>query len=226
MEIEWLGHACFRISDGERILFVDPFIEDNPVCPIRLEDVDAADWVLVSHGHSDHYADAPRLARDTNATLVGCFEITEDAVEQGVESVEPMNIGGSVHPGGITVHMTEAQHSSGPGLGHQAGFVIEWGEHRIYHAGDTGLFSDMKLIGDILSPQVALLPIGDRFTMGPESAARAVKMLGVQQAIPMHYNTFELVEQDPGDFVSAVGGEADVIVLEPGDVHRLAGTPG
>lgn len=224
MEIQWLGHAAFRITDGERVLYVDPFITENPVCPIDLEDADEADWVLVTHGHHDHYGDAPELARRTGATLVACFEITEDAGEQGVDDVEPMNIGGSVHPDGITVHMTEAQHSSGPGLGHQAGFVIEWGDNRLYHAGDTGLFSDMRLIAEFLEPDLAMLPIGDRFTMGPRSAARAVEYLGVDQVIPMHYNTFELVEQNPADFVEAVGDAAEVVVLNPGESHRLLGS--
>ncbi|MFB6355831.1 MAG: metal-dependent hydrolase, partial [bacterium] len=106
-------------------------------------------------------------------------------------------------------------------LGHQVGFVIEWGGHRIYHAGDTGLFSDMKLIDEFLNPDVGLIPIGDRFTMGPRSAARAVEFLEVDQVIPMHYNTFELVEQDPQDFVNFVGNKAEVVVLDPGESHQL-----
>lgn len=223
MEVQWLGHACFRISDGERDLYVDPFMTDNPVCPMDAEDVEDAQWVLVTHGHSDHYGNAPEIARRTGATLVSIFEIVEDAQEQGVESVEPMNIGGSVETHGITVHMTEAQHSPGAGFGHQAGFVVEWNGNRIYHAGDTGLFSDMTLIREFLRPDLALIPIGDRFTMGPQSAARAVEFLGVDQVIPMHYNTFELVEQDPADFVDAVDGAADVVVLEPGETHQILG---
>ncbi len=226
MELQWLGHACFRIRKGGRTLYVDPFISGNPVCPIDLEDVDEADWVLVSHGHHDHYGDAVELVRRTGGTLVAAFEITEDAGERGVDAAEPMNIGGSVETGGITVHMTEAQHTSGPGLGHPAGFVIEWGEHRVYHAGDTGLFSDMQLIAEFLEPDLAMLPIGDRFTMGPRSAGRAVDFLGVNQVIPMHYNTFELVEQNPAEFEEAVGDAADVIVLNPGESHRMAGAAG
>lgn len=203
-------------------MYIDPFIEGNPTSPIETSDVDDADWILVSHGHDDHYGNAVELANDTGATLVSNFEITVDAQENGVDNVEPMNIGGTVDVGTPTVHMTEAQHSSG-GLGHQAGFVIEWNGNRIYHAGDTGLFSDMKLINEFLNPDLGLIPIGDRFTMGPESAAKAVEYLGVEQAIPMHYNTMEGIEQDPQDFVGAVGNTADVVVLEPGDVHQLTG---
>lgn len=221
MEITWLGHACFRISDGTDQLYIDPFINDNPACPIEVSDVNDATWVLVTHGHSDHYADAVELARKTEATLISNFEITEDAQDAGHSKVDPMNIGGSIENQGITVHMTEAQHSSGPGLGHQAGFVIDWDGKSIYHSGDTGLFSDMELIQEFLSPDIGLLPIGDRFTMGPRSAARAVNYLGVDQVIPMHYNTFEYVEQDPADFESAVGGSADVITLNPGETHQL-----
>lgn len=221
MEITWLGHACFKISDGERNLFIDPFISENPVCPITIDDIDDAEWILVTHGHSDHYADANSLAKQTGATLVSVFEITEDAQENGVKSVEPMNVGGSIETNGITVHMTEAQHSSGPGLGHQAGFVIEWDDNCIYHSGDTGLFSDMELIADFLNPDIGLIPIGDRFTMGPRSAAKAVDFLNVNQVIPMHYNTFDAVEQDPNEFSDRVGSDSDVIILDPGESHQL-----
>lgn len=221
MEVTWLGHACFRITDGTDTLFIDPFMTDNPACPLDVDEVDDATWVLVTHGHTDHYADAVDLARATDATLISNFEITEDAQDQGHGKVDPMNIGGSITNQGITVHMTEAQHSSGPGLGHQAGFVIDWNGNSIYHAGDTGLFSDMTLIGEFLEPDLGLIPIGDRFTMGPGSAARAVDYLGVDQVIPMHYNTFEYVEQDPADFAANVGDSADVITLDPGDSHQL-----
>lgn len=221
MEITWLGHACFKISGDPGTLYIDPFIDDNPACPTEVSEIDEADWVLVTHGHDDHYSDAVELASKTDATLISNFEITEDAQDKEHTNVDPMNIGGTIENNGLTVHMTEAQHSSGPGLGHQAGFVIEWNGRNIYHSGDTGLFSDMELINEFLSPDIALLPIGDRFTMGPESAARAVEYLGVNQVIPMHYNTFELVEQDPSDFEQAVGDSAEVIVLNPGESHQL-----
>lgn len=220
MEITWLSHACFRISDNQNTLYIDPFLNDNPAATTSVDEIDEADWVLVTHGHQDHYADAAELAQKTGAVLISNFEVTEDAQENGVEAVDPMNTGGSIDNQGITVHMTEAQHSSS-GLGHSAGFVIEWNDHRIYHAGDTGLFSDMKLIRDFLQPELGLIPIGDRFTMGPTSAARAVEYLGINQVIPMHYNTFEFIEQDPDEFREKVGDRAEVIVLEPGETHQL-----
>lgn len=221
MDVTWLGHSCFRIDGDSGTIYVDPFIEENPACPISLSDVDDADWVLVTHGHDDHYSDALELASAHDATLVANFEITEDAQDKGHANVEPMNVGGTVQPGDLTVHMTEAQHSSGPGLGHQAGFVFELDGYTVYHAGDTGLFSDMKLIGEFLDPELGLIPIGDRFTMGPKSAARAVEFLGVDQVIPMHYNTFEFVEQDPTDFSNHVGSSADTVILDPGESHQL-----
>lgn len=221
MEITWLGHACFRVRHDGDVLYFDPFIEGNPASPISVDEVDEADWVLVTHGHDDHYSDAVAVAERTGATVVSNFEITEDVQDQGYADVEPMNVGGSIETGPLIVHMTEAQHSSGPGLGHQAGFVVDWDGHSLYHAGDTGLFSDMELISEFLDPDLALLPIGDRFTMGPESAARAVEFLDVDQVIPMHYNTFEFVEQDPVDFENKVGNASDIVILDPGESHQL-----
>ncbi len=221
MEVTWLGHSCFRLEGDSGTIYLDPFIEENPACPISMSDVEDADWVLVTHGHDDHYSDAVDLASTHDATLVANFEITEDSQEQGHTDVEPMNVGGTVQTGDLTVHMTEAQHSSGPSLGHQAGFVLELDGYSVYHAGDTGLFSDMKLIGEFLEPELGLVPIGDRFTMGPRSAARAVEYLGVDQVIPMHYNTFEFVEQDPADFSNHVGTAAETVILDPGESHQL-----
>lgn len=219
MKATWLGHSCFELQLAGKKVYVDPFIVENPVCPLDADTIDAADFVLVTHGHDDHYGAAVQICKQTGATLIANYEITLDAEEQGVQKVEPMNIGGSVETGSLTFHMTEAQHSSGAGLGHQCGFVVEAESESVYHAGDTGLFSDMKLINEFLEPQLALVPIGDRFTMGPESAARAVEFLGVSQVIPMHYNTFEYVEKSPAKFEQQVGGTAEVIVLEPGQTH-------
>lgn len=221
MEFTWLGHACFRIDHNGETAIVDPFITDNPACPVEVDDIDNVDYVLVTHGHDDHLGDAVELASRHDAVFFSNFEIVTHAQENGVEQGQPMNIGGTVEDGALTVHMTEAQHSSGQGFGHQVGFVVEWDGQTFYHAGDTGLFSDMELIADFLDPDLALLPIGDRFTMGPESASKAVEFLDVNQAIPMHFNTMEAIEQDPQDFVQAVGDRADVVVLQPGETHSL-----
>ncbi len=221
MELTWLGHAAFRLDQDGETMLIDPFLSDNPACPIEPDEIDSLDYVLVSHGHDDHLGDAVELAARHDAVFFSNFEIVTHAQENGVEHAQPMNIGGTVSAGSVSVNMTEAQHSSGPGFGHQAGFVIDWDGHSIYHAGDTGLFSDMELIGDMLDPDLALLPIGDRFTMGPPSAARAVEFLDVEQVIPMHYNTFDFVAQDPQDFVDLVGDSADVVVLQPGETHTL-----
>ncbi len=222
MEVTWYGHAFFKLETENDKIYVDPFIEGNELCPIEVDEIKSADYVTVTHGHDDHYGQAVKICKNTGATLVANYEITVDASEQGVSDVEPMNIGGSVSGEEVKFHMTEALHSSGA-LGHQCGFVIETPELNVYHAGDTGLFSDMELIGEMLEPELALLPIGDRFTMGPPSASRAVEMLGVSQVIPMHYNTFEPISQDPEKFKKLVGYEAEVIVLQPGQTHFSRG---
>ncbi len=222
MEVTWYGHAFFKLETEKEKIYVDPFIEGNELCPINIDEIKSADYVAVTHGHEDHYGQAVEICKETGATLVANYEITVDAEEKGVSAVEPMNIGGSVGGDTVKFHMTEAQHSSGT-LGHQCGFVIETPELKVYHAGDTGLFSDMELIAEMLEPQLALLPIGDRFTMGPPSASRAVKMLNVSQVIPMHYNTFDPISQDPAEFKNLVGSDAEVIILQPGQTHMSRG---
>ena len=219
----WYGHAFFELVFDSKKVLIDPFIEGNPNCPLSVEDIETADFVAVTHGHEDHYGKAVEICRQTGATLVANYEITTDAQQQGVEQVEPMNVGGGVVNNGLKFNLTEARHSSGEGLGHQVGVVIEGEEETVYHAGDTGLFSDMKLIGDIFEPDLALLPIGDRFTMGPERAARAAEFVGSPVVIPMHYNTFEEIEQSPEEFRQAVGDNVQTVILQPGQSHRLTG---
>jgi len=213
MEIKFLGHAGFFIG-GSKKVYIDPFLTGNPKAAISVGDINEADYVIVTHGHGDHLGDAYQICKNTGATLVGIHEIAVDAESKGVKA-EGMNRGGSITLDGITVHMTDAKHSSE--LGHECGVVLEMDGKRIYHAGDTGLFMDMKIIGEFLKPDVALLPIGDRYTMGIESAVRAVEYVGAPKVIPMHYNTFPIIETDPKLFKDKVGGKADVIILDPGE---------
>ncbi|MDY6779893.1 MAG: metal-dependent hydrolase [Halobacteria archaeon] len=221
MEITWYGHSFFEVvtSNGTEVL-VDPFITDNPTNDVSPDEFDP-DVVAVTHGHFDHLADAPAF----DAPVVCQPEITEWLADQGHEDAVGFNVGGTYEHDGVSFTMVQAFHSSGtPGEsedfegygGTPAGYVIDDGDTTFYHSGDTALFGDMKtVVRDVYEPDVAAVPIGDHFTMGPEDAATAVGWLGVDDALPMHYDTFPPIEQDPDEFAEAT--DADVTVLEVGD---------
>lgn len=220
MRITWLGHAGFELVDRANVV-IDPFIKGNPLAPdMELE----PDVIAVTHGHGDHLGDAIEIAQETGAVLVAVHEISKYAASKGIEA-EGMNMGGSIEVQGVRFTMTPAWHSSGIDAaefgfsgGQPAGFVIE-DELIVYHTGDTALFGDMRLIGDLYRPEVMLVPIGGRFTMGPREAALAVSWVRPEIAIPMHYDTFDVIEQDPDEFAGLVEALSDteVIVLEPGE---------
>lgn len=221
--LTWHGHSCFTLvtDEGQRIM-IDPWIDENPASNIKTGDVEALDYILVSHGHSDHFDDCVKLAKKTGATVVSTFELVTFTQSQGVKKGHGMNIGGAyvfdfgrvkltpaLHTGSISGDETGA-HTTDP-----SGFLISLnGGQRLYHAGDTALIMDMQLLNGLVD--VAILPIGDNFTMGPEDAARAVEMIKPDVVIPMHYNTFPLIEQNPEGFRTLVGDHAKVVVLEPG----------
>jgi L-ascorbate metabolism protein UlaG (beta-lactamase superfamily) len=222
MQITWLGHSAFEIEDLDRIV-VDPFITGNPVAPKRWDEV-SCNIIALTHGHGDHVGDTIEIARKNKATVVAIHEIAQflSKLELNVES---MNKGATIHVHNTDFTMTHAIHSSGISGekimiegGEAAGYVIS-GNKSVYHAGDTSLFKDMELIGELYSPEVALVPIGDRFTMGIREAAMATKMIAPRVVIPMHYNTFPLVEQDPFAFKEAVESlcPTEVVILNPGD---------
>lgn len=220
VKLTWLGHSCFEIKSGKMIL-VDPFIDENPAATVSASEL-KPDIIAVTHGHSDHLGDTVSIAQRTGCTVVCIHEISQYLKSKGIQTVG-MNIGGTVKIGDISFTMTDAHHSSSIDEsgwsfdgGRAAGFVISSNDVSIYHAGDTGLFRDMELISELYHPDVALLPIGGRYTMDPRDAAVAVRMLQVKLVIPMHYNTFEQIEQDPMIFVNSVKAltEADILVMD------------
>lgn len=220
MKIKWLGHSCFIIEGNDRII-VDPYISGNPSCPEKVENI-AVDIVAVTHAHGDHLGDAIEIAK-RGAKLVAIYEIVEYASQYGVEG-EAINIGGGINIGNSEIIMVPAFHSSGFtsanfkfGGAVASGLIIKSGK-TVYHAGDTGIFSDMKLIGELYKPDVALLPIGGRFTMDIEQATIAAKWINAGITIPMHYNTWDIIKQDANLF-KKMASEKDikVVILNPGE---------
>jgi L-ascorbate metabolism protein UlaG (beta-lactamase superfamily) len=214
MQLTWLGHACVLLKGSKKIL-IDPFIEGRSVLDTN------PDLVAVTHGHDDHLGETVALAKKT----IAITEIAKYLKSKGLP-VEGMNIGGTITIDGVSFTMTPAQHSSwigeaGTGCcgGTAAGFVISMDGIKIYHAGDTGLFSDMKLIGDLYHPDVALLPIGGRYTMGTAEAMMAAQFIGANLVIPIHYNTWDKIAADPHPFKRALERTTDirVTVLQPGE---------
>jgi len=216
-ELTFLGHACFLLSEtGQETLLFDPYISENPLAPVKLEDV-KADYILISHGHWDHLGDAYEIAERSGAMIVSSSEIAKKAAADGLKA-HAQHLGGrSLHPFG-SVKLTVAFHGAGIEGGHACGFVVDYYGHKIYFAGDTGLFSDMKLIGELDPLDVALLPIGDNFTMGIDDAAIAASFLRAKVAIPYHYNTWPLIEADPEEFKRKAEKKtgSSVVILEPG----------
>ena len=195
--ITWYGHACFKVDN----VLIDPFVP-NPLCNLPFDEImEGVDVIAVTHGHGDHLGNAEELAKSYNVPVVTNHEISVYLSERGVNA-EGMNIGGTIEINGAKLTMVKAEHSSdiSPTIsgGVAAGFIIN---DRVYHAGDTGLFGDMELIGEIYAPQIALLPIGGRYTMGIDEALVAIELIYPEIVIPMHYNTFPLIEVDVNEFV-------------------------
>jgi L-ascorbate metabolism protein UlaG (beta-lactamase superfamily) len=224
--LTWYGHASMRMDvDGYKLL-VDPYFADNPVASITADQAEA-DFILISHGHGDHTGDALQIAKRTGATLISNFEIVNWFEEKGVKKVHPQHLGGGFkYPFGY-LKLTLALHGSampdGSYGGNPAGFLLTTNDgKKIYLACDTGLFGDMRLIGEE-GIDLAVLPIGDNFTMGPKDALRAVKLIQPKHVIPVHFDTWELIVQDPEEWAKAVQAETDtkVHVLKPGQTFSL-----
>ena len=224
-KVTFIGHGTFQIETGGKVILIDPFLTDNPATSMTADDV-SADFIIVTHGHGDHIGDTVAIAKRTGATVISNFEINQWLAGQGISHAHPMHIGGSHRFEFGTVKLTIAHHGSmlpdGSDGGNPCGVLLKLSQGTIYHAADTGLFYDMKLIGEE-GVDLAILPIGDNFTMGPDDALRAVKFIEPKRVIPDHYNTWPLIEQDPDAWAEQVKSETSTepLVLQPGESCEL-----
>lgn len=222
VKFSYYGHSAFLLDDGKYKVLVDPFITGNPKATVKAENV-KCDFVLVSHAHGDHLGNAPEIAYNNGAAIVTTPEVVSEAESIGRLACHPMNLGGSLDLPFGRVRMTPALHSAGVPGGIACGFVVNIGGLNIYYAGDTALFSDMQLIGQRDKIDYAVLPIGDNYTMGIEEAAQAAKLLGAKKIIPVHYNTWPVIEQDAQEFkvLAEKETQAEVLIVEPGETLEL-----
>jgi L-ascorbate metabolism protein UlaG (beta-lactamase superfamily) len=216
----FLGHSCVTLTEGPHRLIIDPFLTGNPQAAAKADEIDV-NYILLTHGHGDHVGDAFELAKRTNATVVANFELANLCAKNGA-NVHPMHIGGAHDFDFGRVKLTIAHHGGGAGedgsiyTGPPVGFLVTIGGKVVYHPGDTGLFYDMKLIGEMNEIDLAFLPIGDNFTMGIDDAVKAVEFLKPAKVVPFHYDTWPVIEAGPDEFSSKVKG-AEVVILKPGE---------
>jgi L-ascorbate metabolism protein UlaG (beta-lactamase superfamily) len=225
VRITWLGHATFRLDIDDKVFLIDPWVMNNPKTPADKKKFDKIDVMLCTHGHGDHIGDAVELAKKHQPTVVGIYELCMYMKRKGAENVSPMNKGGSTSMADVRITMVHADHSCGiedDGQiiygGEACGFVLETARGlKIYHAGDTNVFGDMHIIHELYAPDIAMIPIGDVFTMGPDEAAYACKLLKPKVVIPMHFGTFPLLTGTADELRHRVGDLGiDVVEMRPG----------
>lgn len=229
MKITWFGHSAFRLDFADNVVLIDPFFTNNPAFDGSMEKaVEGTTHILITHAHGDHVGDTLQIAKMTGAKVVTNYDLCMYLVSQGIEKFDPMNTGGTTDQGGFTVTLVHADHSAGLGemgvnvpLGSANGVIVKApGEPTVYHMGDTDIFGDMALIAEIHRPDVAMVPIGDRFTMGPEVAALAVdRYFKLKAAIPCHYGSFPVLEPNADKFVAALDGKRTQVIVP----HKTVG---
>ena len=216
LRLTYLGHSGFLINAAGAAIAIDPFLTGNPLAKHKPHDTNVS-AILLTHGHEDHVGDTVDIANANNATVFANFELANLLQKKGVKNIEDGNPGGRINAKFGWVAFTPAWHSSSFGgkyMGNPCGIIVNFAGVTIYHTGDTAIFSDMKLLGEIYQPDIVMLPIGDRYTMGPELASRAAELIKPRVAIPIHYNTWPPIEQDPTKF-QPKGVEAKI--MKPGD---------
>ncbi|GGE77016.1 metal-dependent hydrolase [Priestia taiwanensis] len=227
MKISYHGHSVVKVETCGQVLIIDPFITGNSLTDLTVDEL-KVNYILLTHGHNDHVGDTVALAKKNNAVVIAPFELAKFLSWQGVK-VHPMHIGGSHLFDFGKVKLTQAFHGSSyvdeetktiTYTGMPAGILLEVEGKTLYHAGDTALFSDMKMIGELHCIDVAFLPIGDNFTMGPTDAALAAKWIQAKKVVPIHYNTFPVIEQDPCDFIGLLDSNVGMVV-EVGETIKL-----
>jgi L-ascorbate metabolism protein UlaG (beta-lactamase superfamily) len=228
MKITYHGHSCVLLESAQGALIIDPFLKGNPVARVKPEDI-KVNHVLLTHGHGDHLGDAVEISKNNNAPVCSIVELATYVGSKGAQTIG-FNMGGTVRLGYADVKLTHAFHSSSfteeDGriiyLGMPAGFIIRMDGRTLYHAGDTSLFGDLKMLGELYDIDVAFLPMGDHYTMGPDDGAIAAEWLRAKQVVPIHYNTFPPIRQDENEIqrkLAARGVEG--VILKPGDSLEL-----